>query len=143
MTQEAWQQCPPEGRSANRHLTDDVLANTRVALERFISGQEVEENLHIKCLQPQENGIWTLRVVEQPQVRLFGWFGSRDVFIVSHIEKRNQLQRGKQGSRTFAAAIGKAMKKRDETFTSLPWLNFTYLHACLSNGVSDEPEDDI
>lgn len=142
LTREAWQQCPPTGPPEQRTFRDAEVANARGALEEFVSGETLEETFDLKRLDPEYEAIWALRVVEAPQVRLFGWFVERDTMIISHAQSRDALGRGERGHQNFAAAVQKAMRKRDGAFSDLPHMNALGFHAYISNGVSDDFRED-
>jgi hypothetical protein len=140
MTQEAWQQCPPDAeRTAD--LGTDMLMNTRAALERFVGGVLLEENVHLKCLSPKEDRIWALRVIEYPQVRVLGWFGERDIFIASHIAPRANLDKLHRGQTAYDRARDKARRRRERTFAHLPCVNAIDIHTQISNGARDDLDD--
>lgn len=140
MTQEAWQQCPPDAeRTAD--LGTDMLMNTRAALERFVGGRVLEENVHLKCLQPTTDRVWALRVIQHPQVRVLGWFGARDLLLVYHVAPRANLDK-REGERTaYDTARQRVRRKRERTFAHLPCVQARDIHAQISNGARDDLED--
>lgn len=140
MTQEAWQQCPPDA-TRTAQLGVDMLANTRAALEHFVSGSILEEGIHLKRLAPGEAAVWEIRVIEFPQVRIFGWFGSQDLFLASHVVARHDLGRGARQVTLFRREIDKTTKKRDRKFHDLPFLRSGNIHECVSSGVRDDLGD--
>jgi len=140
MTQEAWQQCPPDAERT-AELGTDMLMNTRAALERFVGGGLLEENVHLKCLSPKDDRIWALRVIEYPQVRVLGWFGQRDIFIASHIAPRAELDKLERGRDAYDRARDKAIRQRDRNFAHLPYVNASDIHAQISHGARDDLDD--
>ena len=140
MTQEAWQQCPPDAERTVE-LGTDMLMNTRAALERFVGGGMLEENVHLKCLSPTDERIWALRVIAYPQVRVLGWFGKRDIFVASHIVPRANLDTLDRGRKAYERARHKARSKRDRNFPHLPCVNAIDIHAQISNGAPDDLDD--
>lgn len=46
----------------------------------------------LKLLRPKEDGIWEIRSVEpEPQIRVFGMFADKDIFIGTHYVERDIL----------------------------------------------------
>lgn len=118
MSQEAHQQCPPNGPSSLRTFRGTVFHNARAALYAFITGDEVEEGIHLKLLAPSEKQVWELRVLERPQSRLFGWFVGPDRLIVTHCQARDSL--GAFDNPAWQKTIDKCVEKRIRMFPELP-----------------------
>jgi hypothetical protein len=59
-------------------------------LHRFIAGYAIQ-SFPPKCIKPEHNGVWELRTYD---VRVFGWFWRRGVFIASHADTKSNCKGG-------------------------------------------------
>ncbi|MCE2524121.1 MAG: hypothetical protein J4F49_13055 [Rhodobacteraceae bacterium] len=59
-------------------------------LDMFVTAEELSGMLP-KALKPYDAGIWELRT---PDLRFFGWFWRRAVFVISAVGVKAQLQSG-------------------------------------------------
>lgn len=85
-------------------------------LDSFVNGDELEENIDLKQLHPKTKHVWAIRtVLEEPRIRLFGWFPWPKHFVVVHAKTRPGLDRGNAWDR----AIDKVVEARQ---TLLPGL---------------------
>ena len=131
MSQEAYQQCPPSGAASAGNLR---VANVRDAIQAFIEGDIVDEGIHLKLLKPISKNVWEIRVIAQPQCRLFGFFTQPDQFLVTHGVRRDQLNR--EGN--FDREIGKCIEKRHRLFPDLPiYTGLQYQDYVTKNGVPE------
>jgi len=123
-SEEMMAMCPPTGPSPVKNgLSGKPLATARALLEDFVGGAELEEDIDVKLLDPEADGVWELRIVpenQDRQVRFFGWFDSYDCFVVTHCEYRDVL--GDRGSKEWKQNIDKCKKKRVK-FGNLPMCN--------------------
>lgn len=71
-----------------------------VLLEDFITGQNFDHYAKAHFMNPYNDGIWELKTTD---LRLFGWFYQKCVFVVAHIDtayrcKLHSLYNGYQAS---------------------------------------------
>lgn len=77
-------------------------------LTDFIADMDWPTNLPPKTLSPQDDGIWEMRC---PDLRVFGWFWRRGVFIASAVAIKQQLR---QKVVSYAGYIKQAKHDRDQ-----------------------------
>lgn len=58
----------------------------------FASGAPLEFRRHIRVIQPRHDGVWELRTID---LRVFGWFAAKNVFIGSSAGLKHQIERHK------------------------------------------------
>lgn len=56
----------------------------------FIAGEPLGLARHLKLIHPRNNGVWELRTAD---IRVFGWFPRRNVFIGSSAGLKHQIER--------------------------------------------------
>ncbi|MFD2233335.1 hypothetical protein [Phaeospirillum tilakii] len=112
MTESLYGQCHPINRSTNRDLNGAALANLRVQMEAFLTGEEVVEKRQMTWLAPVKRNMWELRAFMKPAVRLVGWFHAHRVFICTHVSLRSTL--GPGGSAAWIEIVDKSETKRAE-----------------------------
>jgi len=105
---------------------DDVdLARLQASLEKFLDGSfltlgfNTNDNCDLKRLDTHpEEEIWTFRSLEpEPSIRIFGTFLDLDVFLILHIERRDELD-GWNGHK-WKEAIKFARRSRSAEFGKL------------------------
>jgi hypothetical protein len=62
---------------------DAVLAD-------FVSGAPLEFRRHVRVIRPHHDAVWELRTTD---LRVFGWFAARNVFIGSSAGLKHQIER--------------------------------------------------
>ena len=82
-----------------------MFENLKADLQVFVSSNTIDPK-YLWCLRPPENGIWEIRSTRQrPQIRVFGAFAAKDVFIGTHYKLRDEL--GKIDSRQWEMEIAR------------------------------------
>jgi hypothetical protein len=66
------------------------LEQVDALLHRFIAGDAIR-SFPPKCIKPEHNGIWELRTHD---VRIFGWFWRKGVFIASYADTKANCKNG-------------------------------------------------
>jgi|GEM_PF-4692809 len=102
-------------------LRNDVLHSARRAMLGFVTGDLMEETVHLTHLTPPPNDIWELKVIPQDkslQHRIFGWFPEKDCFIATHLFERNWLKTRKDADNKWEEAMCKCHAKRTKLFGS-------------------------
>lgn len=89
-----------------RYLDIDIrrFAELEADLELFVTEPELR-NDYIWLLYPPEKGVWDLRSKCNPQIRVFGMFMWKDIFVITHHECRDRL--GEFGSREWKREIAR------------------------------------
>ena len=60
-------------------------------LEIFIISPTIDPR-YLTCLEPTKDGVWEIRSYEdEPQIRVFGVFATKDVFVCTHFMYRPDL----------------------------------------------------
>lgn len=88
-----WMRSTLRGLEVDGYVDDAISPNQQAyqLFKDFISGEDMFSlEMHPKPLRPQdsEHGIWELRT---PDLRFFGWFCRKGVFLVSNIETKSTL----------------------------------------------------
>lgn len=69
----------------------DRFAELEADLAQFITSPTLHDG-YIKQLSPSRDVVWEIRSVEpEPQLRVFGLFAAKNVFVATHYEDRNHL----------------------------------------------------
>lgn len=55
----------------------------------FVRGDRIPVDKFFKCLRPSDRGVWELKTVD---LRLFGWFHSKDCFIATHCDCATKIK---------------------------------------------------
>jgi hypothetical protein len=86
-----------------------------VAEATFVSGQRIRHGDLFKDLYPHENGVWEIRT---PDIRVFGWFIRRDVFIAVCGGDSTIIHRYKEHDRhrDFVLRVRRALMGPDEHY---------------------------
>ena len=70
---------------------EDYRLKVERHLVNFVRGGKIISGIDIKEVEPLGGGVWTFRILESPQTRIFGAFVEKDVFIAFYMEKRSNL----------------------------------------------------
>ena len=72
-------------------IEEKMFANLIADLEVFVNSPTVDP-AYLRCLEPPKDGIWEIRSTRQyPQLRVFGAFAAKDIFIGTHLKQRDEL----------------------------------------------------
>ena len=126
VTQELMNLCPPTGKSRDKDaLTGARLDGARALFYDFVGGEKMFEGQEITFLIPPQNQVWEFRLVpkakNEKHVRFFGWFVDYDVFVITHMQMRDNL--GNYGDPRWTKEINKCKEKRKRLCNSLQVLN--------------------
>ncbi len=135
MTDDVRSRCPASGRSCDNTITPQMLAEARALFDKFVGGEELEEDVHLKILDPKLHGIVELRITQphRQQNRIVGFFPRKNLMIAVRARLRGTL--GDRGDGGWTNAIGatstfKASHLGDECIKSVRIDDY------ISNGVS-------
>lgn len=72
-------------------IASDVTPYEQVddLLRRFIAGEALADDRFVKSLVPGERGVWELKTQD---IRLFGWFPQRSVFIAVCAHRAHEIK---------------------------------------------------
>lgn len=92
----------------------ETFANLIADLEVFVTSETIDPN-YLWCLKPKKNGVWEIKSKRPcPQIRIFGVFADKDIFIGTHLESRDDL--GSIGSQQWKIAIRTTISIWDKLF---------------------------
>jgi len=75
------------------HHEIKMFANLIADLEVFVTSDTIDPN-YLWLLEPHKDGIWEIRSTRQElQIRVFGAFAAKDIFIGTHYKLREDLGR--------------------------------------------------
>jgi hypothetical protein len=74
---------------SNWNTSISPLAQVDALLARFCAGRKLAHEKDFKVLNPRNRGVWELKTAD---VRLFGWFVSRDCFVLASCEAAKKLK---------------------------------------------------
>lgn len=123
VTKEFLDMCPPSDEQLTKaSIRGQTLHDAQEFLADFIGGEEIEYGLHIKSLKPHKKNVWELRLVPKStstgkHIRMFGWIPKFNIFIITHMEARNDLGSSHE---KWDKAVDKCVKKRNKHFKNLP-----------------------
>jgi hypothetical protein len=80
-------------------------AQLQADLEVFITRPQLSPE-YLFSLTPWEFGVWEIRSLFEPQIRVFGLFLAKDMFLATHFEMRRDL--GGIFKRTWKSEMAKA-----------------------------------
>ena len=90
----------------------------------IVVGSGNESSCFMKRLSPTKDEIWEIRSKDpKPQIRVFGRFAAQDVFVATHLVRRDELGNGsasKFGGTTWAAEIQRCKHIWRRLFQSEP-----------------------
>jgi len=106
-------------------------------LTNFARGDKIRGGVHIKEVEPFGNGIWSFRILESPQTRIFGAFIEKDWFIAFYMAKKDNLVGNSYNHNYsyFAKQVKRQWKILFKDKTMLLSRDINYL---ISNGVNDD-----
>ena len=61
----------------------------RALFRRFVTGKDLNNSRTLHVMRPEADGIWELKTID---LRFFGWFPQRDVFIIACVETMERLK---------------------------------------------------
>lgn len=88
-------------------ITETPMEQLDSLLERFISGRTMVATKMFRVLKPYDNYTWELKTAD---LRLFGWFYKKDVFILSSLFMAGDTKK----SGLYTGFSNEAAKRRDE-----------------------------
>ncbi len=69
----------------------EMFARLIADLEVFVVSEMIDPD-YLWCLEPPKDGIWEIRSTRQePQIRVFGAFAVKDIFVGTHYKLRDEL----------------------------------------------------
>ncbi len=69
----------------------EMFQNLIADLEVFVTSNTIDPG-YLWCLEPTRDGIWEIRSTRQePQIRVFGVFAAKDIFVGTHYKLREEL----------------------------------------------------
>ena len=69
----------------------EMFANLIADLEVFVTSETIDPD-YLWCLEPSQDGIWEIRSKRQePQIRVFGVFAAKNIFVGTHHKLRGDL----------------------------------------------------
>ena len=75
-----------------------MFANLIADLEVFVTSNTID-HYYLWCLEPRKEGVWEIRSTrEEPQIRIFGVFAAKDIFVATHYKLRDDLGGSKDSS---------------------------------------------
>jgi hypothetical protein len=98
-------------------------------LKRFVVGEEIDNQVYMKCLDKKEDRVWAIRILNEPQYRIFGAFLELDCFIAFHSTKRAQLR--KQG---FATDVKRTIREWNALRLGKERFHAKHFTSYVSNG---------
>lgn len=102
-------------------------------LVQFVEGRRIDHN-YFKNLWPRRDGVWEIRSVRpSPSVRVLGRFATKDVFIATNFELRNEL--GEFDSREWREAKRRCLAEWRHLFNSYPALIGNTIHDHISDAI--------
>ena len=88
LTRELFDEVYEEKKSS---IEKKMFANLIADLEVFVTSLTIDP-AYLRCLEPPKDGIWEIRSTRQhPQLRVFGAFAAKDIFIGTHFKQRDEL----------------------------------------------------
>ena len=88
--------CFPDGDHPDSRILLTALAQVENQLNAFVRGRWMESQVDLTQLCPRSVEAWEIRTyIDQPYVRLFGWFPAPLVYVVAHCKLRDDLERTK------------------------------------------------
>lgn len=73
---------------SDRQLQTTPMEQLDAVLADFCDGTELYTSEQFKCLNPTSEGVWEIKT---PDVRLFGWFHLKDVFIATAADTKHRI----------------------------------------------------
>ena len=74
--------------ASDRQLETAPIEQFDAILADFCDGTELYTSEQFKCLNPTSQGVWELKT---PDVRIFGWFHVKDVFIATAVDTKHRI----------------------------------------------------
>ncbi len=108
------------------------------ALARFINGSKIRSGIDIKELKPFGNGVWEIKIIEEPQTRIFGAFAEYDVFIAFWMKKRDDVA-GKSFNPDFSNFLDSVKNQWALIFKDTEMLLSSNINDLITNGVCYDP----
>lgn len=88
-----------QGIGKDERFFDDV----RAFLKSFVTGEDFDDDVKLKPLQPLSGGWFEFRITFNPQTRIFGGFLRQGEFVAVLQQNRRELDRA-----GFAGSVGRA-----------------------------------
>lgn len=72
-------------------IEQEIFSNLIADLEVFVTSSTIDP-YYLWCLEPRKEGIWEIRSTRPKyQIRIFGAFAAKDIFIATHYKPRDDL----------------------------------------------------
>ncbi len=79
-------------------LIEQKMFSILIADLEVIVNSDTIDPQYFRCLEPRKAGIWEIRSTRQePQIRIFGAFAAKNIFIATHYKLRDELGRKHSG----------------------------------------------
>ncbi|WP_223177799.1 hypothetical protein [Sphingobium sp. KCTC 72723] len=74
--------------ASDRQLETSPMEQLDAVFTDFCDGTELYTSEQFKCLNPKSKGVWEIKT---PDVRMFGWFYLKDVFIATSVDTKHRI----------------------------------------------------
>lgn len=100
-----------------------------ILMRSYRAGDKLEVGRHFKILTPHASGVWEFKTGD---VRIFGWFYARDLYIASWGEDANYIKASQRAR--YGVCINKTVNDRGELDLTAPkFINSTDVRDVISD----------